>query len=152
MKPVVYIGADHAGYGLKEEVKNILKDLHYKVVDLGNKKLEPNDDYPDFAYAVAKKVSEEKNSFGILACGSAAGMCIAANKVHGIRAVVVHDINEAKLTKEHNNANILCLSGWNLSKTNAKKIIQTWLETPFSMEERHRRRVDKIKIIESQIK
>ncbi|MEM3126813.1 MAG: RpiB/LacA/LacB family sugar-phosphate isomerase [Candidatus Woesearchaeota archaeon] len=150
MKPLIYIGADHAGFGLKEDVKKILHGLHYKVIDLGNKKLEPTDDYPDFSYSVAKKVASSKNSLGILTCGSAEGMAIVANKVKGIRAVVVRDINEAKFTREHNNANVLCLSGWNLDKTKAKKILKTWLETPFSMEERHRRRVDKIRIIEGE--
>ncbi len=145
MAEVIYVGADHAGFALKEKMKVFLKKLNYKVVDKGNLVYDKNDDYPDFALKVAKAVGKNK---GILFCGSAEGMCIAANKVKGIRAVAVGNINLAKKTRTHNDANILCLSGWYIKPDLAKKIIKTWLGTRFSKAKRHVRRLNKIKKIE----
>ncbi len=147
MKKTIYIGADHAGFDSKEKIKKYLVQKKYQVIDCGNKRYNPNDDYPDFAFKVAKEVAYHRGE-GILLCGSAEGMSIAANKVRGIRAVVAHDLKEARLTREHNDTNVLCISGWHTSVVLAKKIINVWLKTPFSKEERHKRRLNKIKKIE----
>ena len=144
----VYLGADHAGFELKQSLKNYLTKQGYIVKDMGAKNYKKDDDYPKYAAAVAKKVSKHKETKGILLCGSAQGMCIAANKIKNIRAVTPHTISEAKLTRQHNNANILCLSGWNLSTPEAFKIAEVWLETEFSKETRHSRRLKEIAKLE----
>ena len=149
MRQTIYLGADHAGFESKKLIKEFLMKKKYNVIDCGNTKFDKNDDYPDFAYIVAKNVANTKHAVGILFCGSAEGMSIAANKVRKTRAVVVHTIIEAKLTKIHNNANILCISGWHTSVSLAKKIIITWLKTPFSNIKRHKRRIQKIIHIEN---
>ena len=145
----IYIGSDHAGLKLKETIKKYLEGIGYTYEDLGNAKYQPDDDYPDYGYKVAKKVSRT-NSKGVLFCGSSHGVCIVANKVKGIRAVTVHTIRDALRTREHNDANVLCLSGWNTSEDKAKNIVKVWLTTPFSNAPRHKRRVDKIRKIEQE--
>ncbi len=146
MKPI-YIGADHAGFNLKERIKEWLDKKHIPYIDVGNYQLKPKDDYPDFAIPLAKKVVTNK-SVGILVCGSAQGMCIAANKIKGVRAVIPYNLKEARLSKEHNNANVMCLSGWFTHLHKAKRMIEIFLSTPFSKEPRHVRRVEKIKKLE----
>ena len=118
------------------------KSIKYE--DLGNHKFDKNDDYPDFGYRVAKEVSKNQ-ARGILICGSSGGVCIVANKVKGIRAVAVVDVKRAKFARAHNDANILCLSGWLTKERLAKKIVDAWLKEPFSKTLRHKRRVNKIK-------
>jgi len=142
----INIGADHAGYKLKEHLRDYLQKKGYYVHDFGAHKLDKNDDYPDYAAMVGKAV--QKNGLGILICGSAEGVCIAANKIRGIRAVAVWNITNAKLSRQHNDANILCLSGWQLTKKEAEKIALTWINTPFSGAARHKRRIAKIKRME----
>ncbi|MFH1938357.1 MAG: ribose 5-phosphate isomerase B [Patescibacteria group bacterium] len=144
---MIYLGADHAGFHLKEELKKYLKELGYEYEDLGNQEIDLQDDYPDFALKVAEKVVETKEK-GILICSTGLGMCLAANKVKGARAVVVWDEFTAIQSREHNNANILCLAGKVLDLETAKKIVRVWLETEFSGEERHVRRLRKIEEIE----
>jgi ribose 5-phosphate isomerase B len=144
----VYIGADHAGFKLKQELKKFLDQQGYKAMDVGAFELDPADDYPVYAYKAAKAVSKNK-AMGILVCGSAEGVCIAANKVKGIRAVAVWTLRNARLSREHNDANILCLSGWEVSPASAKKIVKAWLETGFSGQERHKRRLEEIRRIEN---
>lgn len=148
----VYLGADHAGFDLKENLKKFLDKKKIKYEDLGAYKLNKNDDYPDFALKVAKKVSKEKGSRGILICGTGMGMDVAANKVKGIRAIPVWNEKLAKLSRSHNDANILSLSGGKilkkvpgvgLSPKKAEKIVSIWLKTPFEGG-RHRRRIKKI--------
>ena len=127
----VYLGSDHAGFKLKDKVKRWLNKNEIKYEDLGNTNYEKTDDYPDYALKVAKKVSKASSkTLGVLVCGSAQGMCITANKVKGIRAVVPFSIKEAKLSKEHNNANIICLSGW--YEKNTLRMLKIFLETKFS--------------------
>lgn len=154
MKQIIYLGADHAGFKLKEHIKKFLKQKGYVVKDEGNLKYDKNDDYPDYAFKVAEKVA--KNGKGILFCGSAEGICIAANKVKEISAVPVWNTTNARLTREHNDANVLCLAGGDminpvggLSKKQAEKIVIIWLETEFSKEPRHVRRLNKIKKYEN---
>ena len=152
---MIYLGADHAGFELKEKVKDYLKQKGLELEDLGAHTLDKNDDYPDYAKAVADKVAADPSARGILFCGSAEGICIAANKIKGIRAVAVWTTTSAKLSCEHNDANVLCLSGGQTltpipgtSFEDAKEIIDTWLNTPFSGEERHLRRIGKISNLE----
>lgn len=144
----IYVGADHAGFALKEKIKKWLSS-NYNVNDVGNYEYDKKDDYPDFAWALGKKVVKNKSSAGILFCGSGQGVCIAANKIKGIRAVSVNNEKDAKQSREHGNANVLCLSGWNLNEEKSKKIIHVFLNTKFSNEPRHIRRLMKIKIIEN---
>ena len=147
MKPTIYLGADHAGFKLKQELKRFLQQQGYKVIDVGAHELDPTDDYPRYAYPVAKAAAQGKG-MGILACGSAEGICVAANKVKGVRAVPVWTLRNARLSREHNEANGLCLSGWDLSLAQAKKLVKTWLETEFSKAERHVRRLKQIEQME----
>jgi len=143
----IYIGSDHAGFALKSLIKQYFTKEKYNLIDLGNLKYEKEDDYPDYAEKVAKKVAKEKTK-GILICGSSHGVCIAANKIKGIRAVAINNTKDAKITREHNDANILCLSGWHLKEKETKKIIDIWLKTKFKKDKRHIRRINKIKKLE----
>jgi len=146
---MIYLGADHAGFKLKEQIKNYLKAQKLKFQDLGNFKLDKKDDYPEFGFKVAKAVAKNPQNRGILICGSSFGVCIVANKVKGIRAVSICNIKDAKLSREHNDANVLCLSGRDLNSEMAKKIINIWLRTKFSKAKRHLRRLAIIKRYES---
>lgn len=139
----LYLGADHAGYQLKEKIKLWLEKENISYEDLGALTYCSNDDYPDYAQKVALKVVKEKVK-GILICGSGQGMCIAANKVKGVRAGLAKTVLDAELLKKHNHANILCLSGKSGINT-IIKIIKTFLQTKPSPAERHLRRINKIK-------
>lgn len=155
---MIYLASDHAGFELKEKIKPYLKSKGYEIEDKGAYSLNKGDDYPDYGFPAAKAVAESKGEAkGILFCGSAEGICIVANKVKGIRAVAVWSDINARLSREDNDANVLCLSGGkkilesipSLSIEEAKKIIDIWLDTPFSGEERHIRRINKIRKLES---
>ncbi|MEK6927077.1 MAG: RpiB/LacA/LacB family sugar-phosphate isomerase [Nanoarchaeota archaeon] len=137
----IYLGADHAGFKAKEKLKKHLSG--YSPVDL-TPEYKEGDDYPDVAFKVAEKVRKDKHAMGILICGTGAGMVIAANKVKGIRAVEAYDKKTAELSREHNDTNMLALSGWNKTEKENNKIVDTWLKSDFSNEERHRRRISKI--------
>jgi RpiB/LacA/LacB family sugar-phosphate isomerase len=143
----IYIGSDHAGFNLKKKVKKLLIEEGYRVEDLGPYKYNPNDDYPDYAIKVCKKVLEDK-SRGILICTTGQGMDKAANKFPGIYAEVCWSENTAKHAREHGNANILCLGAIPVGLKLAQKIVKIWLETPFIPAERHIRRINKIKALE----
>lgn len=150
---MLYLVADHGGYQTKEELKSYLKELGFEFEDLGAAGLDPNDDYVDFAAKVAKKVAEnpEENK-GIMICRSGIGMDIVANKFSGVRSAQVFNTEMAKKSREHNDANVLSLASDYLDKETIKEIVKAWLETKFSGEERHVRRLDKIKEIESTLK
>jgi ribose 5-phosphate isomerase B len=137
----IYLGADHAGWERKEKIKEWL-ELPFE--DLSNPELNPADDYPDVAFRVAERVADEPESVGILLCGSGLGMCMAANKVKGIRAVAVYNEWAARASREDNDANVLCLPGRVLEDDEIKSIVTTWLSTNFSSEERHVRRIVKL--------
>lgn len=152
----IYLGSDHAGFNLKEKVKKWLEKEKIPFEDLGNLKYEKYDDYPDYATKVGRQVVKKKSK-GLLFCGSAEGICIAANKIKGVRAVAVWDPRMAKQSRQHNDANVLCLSGGETLKKvkgmaltfkKAKKIITVWLNTPFSEASRHIRRINKIRKME----
>jgi ribose 5-phosphate isomerase B len=143
----VFIGSDHAGFELKERLKKYMADKAIPYEDMGNLRLEPGDDYPDYAEKVARKVAETGGR-GVLVCDSGVGVCIVANKVRGVRAVNASNERIAMMSRQHNNANVLCLGQDYLSEDEALKVFDTWLKTPFSPEPRHHRRVDKIARIE----
>ena len=153
----IYLASDHAGFELKEAIKPYLQEKGYEIEDKGALTLDKDDDYPDYGYPAAKAVAESGgDSRGILFCGAAEGICIVANKVKGIRAVAVWSEINARLSREDNDANVLCLSGGGkinpipgLSLDEAKKIIDIFLNTKFSEEERHIRRIEKIKKLEA---
>lgn len=144
---MIYIGSDHAGYHLKEEIKKYLAELGREFEDLGNQELNTEDDYPDFATKVAQRAAEVGEK-GILICGTGLGMALAANKIKGIRATVCWNEFTALQSREHLDANILCLGGKTIDLETAKKIVKTWLETEFSGEKRHVRRLGKIREME----
>ncbi|MCR4314473.1 MAG: RpiB/LacA/LacB family sugar-phosphate isomerase [Candidatus Uhrbacteria bacterium] len=150
MKPTIYIGADHAGWKLKESLEEHLKEKKFKVVDMGNENLVNDDDYPDFGYAVAKRVATEEDAHGIVICGNAQGICIVANKVKGVRAATGFNKDVAKSAREDDDSNILCLPGRHLSIKEATSIVDTWLTTDFSGAARHVRRLKKVEEIEKQ--
>ena len=108
---MLYIAADHAGYLLKGELKPFLENQGYEVIDLGARELNPADDYPDFAVLLARRVAAEEAAKGILICGAGQGMCVAANKIPGIRAALVHNEFTARAAAQHVRANVICLGG-----------------------------------------
>lgn len=140
----IFIGSDHQGFHLKEKVFAYLVKHGYNVTDVGDKELDPKDDFPEFAQAAALKVigSEDKDPRAILICGGGQGMCMAANRFHGIRASVIWDAYEAKMTRNDNDSNILCLPARVLEKDDAawEGIVETWLSTPFAGAARFKRR------------
>lgn len=148
-KEKIIIGSDHAGFKLKEKIKGFLNELGYECEDLGVFN-EEQSDYPETAVKIAKKVAES-NSKGILLCGTGLGEAIVANKVKGVRATNCFNEYTAKMAREHNNSNLLCLGARVLKVDEAKDLTKIWLITEFSKEERHKRRVNQIKEIEDKI-
>ncbi len=140
----VVIASDHAGLRLKEKVKKYLAKKKIEYEDLGTESF-TSVDYPDYALKVAEKVAKNKNTRGILVCGTGTGMTIAANKVKGIRAVAAYDAYSAKMSRIDNDTNVLGLRGRFFPLEKMKKIITVWLDTPFSGEKRHKRRIKKIR-------
>ena len=146
---MLYLGADHRGYKLKEELKMFLVKKKVSFLDMGNSHFNPDDDYTDIGYEVAKKVAEDSDSNGgILICGSGIGICIAANKVDGIRAGLASVPRIAKKGKEDDNMNVLCLAADNTFLIQAKKIVSAWLSAKFKPESRYVRRIKEIEEIE----
>jgi len=145
---MLYLGADHGGFSFKEKIKEYLTELKIEYSDLGNLKFEPEDDYPDFAVAVAKKVAETGEK-GIIFCTNGLGVCIVANKIKGIRAVAPTTKKSAQQSREHLDVNVLCLGAHVVSFKEAKKIIKIWLETEFFKKDRYIRRLEKIKNLEN---
>lgn len=144
----LYIGADHRGFELKQRLFKKLLDRGYEMTDLGNDYFDPNDDYVDFAQKVAEAVLNNPKSLGIILCGSGAGVDIAANKFDGIRSALVSTLSQAKQAREHEDANVLSLPADILNEEQALEIIEVFLQTPFSEEKRHRRRLKKLQKIE----
>jgi ribose 5-phosphate isomerase B len=141
----IYLGADHKGYTLKEKLKQWLTAHGYEVIDVGARRLERGDDYPDYALAVANQVaSDPEHSRGILVCDTGVGMVIAANKVPGARAALVCNATAAALAREHNNANIVVLAAEFTTPEAAADYLQIFLQTEFSGADRHQRRLRKI--------
>ncbi|HYD35051.1 MAG TPA: RpiB/LacA/LacB family sugar-phosphate isomerase [Vitreimonas sp.] len=140
----MYLGSDHGGFELKEQLKAWLSAQGHTIEDCGAYAATPDDDFPQFAFAVAEKVAAEPEARGLLLCRSAGGMVIAANKVPGIRAVAALNEAQVKQDREHDDINILSISGnWTTSEQ-AQHLIQLFLDTPYSQEERHQRRLNAI--------
>ena len=144
----IYLGADHGGFKLKEEIKLWLKDWNFEYIDIGAKHYIPEDDYPDYAWPVAVKVGSEHKSLGILACRSGQGECIVANKAKGARAALAWNEKTAESARHDDDANILCLPADYISVDNAKKIVYAFLTTKFGKDERYKRRIEKVKKID----
>ena len=144
---MIYLGSDHAGFYLKEAVKKYFDERDIAYEDLGNHVFDTEDDFPDFAKKVAMRVSGTKNQ-GILFCGSAIGMVIAANKFTGIRAGAAFSDYMARQAKEHDDVNVLVLAGRVITTNQAKRYAGIWLKTRFSKQSKYRRRVEKIKLFE----
>jgi ribose 5-phosphate isomerase B len=142
----VALGADHAGFELKESLKAWLIDRGCEVTDLGTHSTE-SVDYPDYAAAVARAVADGKAQRGVLVCGTGIGMAVAANKAAGVRAALCGDLYTARMSREHNDANVLCLGGRLTGREMAADILRMWLETEFAGG-RHARRLEKIALAE----
>lgn len=139
---IIPIASDHAGYPAKEKVIKILKEMGHDIVDYGTHS-EESVDYPDYAIQVAEKVNSGEYEMGIVICGSGQGVCMTANKYPKVRAGLVYSVNSAKMTRQHNNANVLCLPGRELTEEQMKELVNIWLNTEFEGG-RHKRRIDKI--------
>lgn len=146
MKTVV-VGGDHAGFKAKVFLKSLLEKWGYRVEDVGADEENPADDYPLFAEKVALGVLRKRGGRGILTCGTGIGASIAANKIPGIRAALVGNVEEARLSREHNDANLLVLGGWGYDRKRIPNILKAWLDGKFQGG-RHRRRVNQITRIE----
>lgn len=142
---VIYLGADHRGFSLKEKIKEWLKEKGYEIVDCGAETLNPNDDYPDFAAIVSKNVQKNSsNARGILVCGSGVGMSITANRFKKIRAGLAINSDQIFEARKNDDINILCLASDFISEDFAKKIINVFLITPFESKEKYFQRIQKI--------
>jgi len=143
----IVLGADHAGYALKEQLR---ASAGYEVVDVGAHRYDKDDDYPDFSAAVGRAVAAGEGERGILICGSGVGACIAANKIKGVRACLCHDIYSATQGVEHDDMNVLCLGGLIVGQALARKLVAGFLQASFIGEGRFQRRLDKVLALEEE--
>lgn len=144
----IALGSDHAGFPLKEHMASWLAESGHAVYDLGTHSADPVD-YPDYAAAVAQAVLDGRADRGVVICGSGAGASVAANKLNGIRASVAHDAYTAHQMVEHDDVNVLCLGSRVVGTSLAEDLVETFLNSEFSREDRHVRRLDKIRSLES---
>ena len=147
---MIYIGADHRGFRLKDEINKWLEEQHYEFRDLGAKTYDKEDDYPDISIKISEMTAIEGVK-GILVCGSGAGACIAANKVKGVRAGLCTSEKQAKAARNDDDINVLCLSADAVSVEDNIKIVSVFLATVFGSDERYIRRINKIKKYETEI-
>jgi ribose 5-phosphate isomerase B len=147
-KPRIAIGSDHAGFSVKETIRKYLGSAGYAVSDLGTSS-EESVDYPDYGKAVGERVVSKQADLGIAVCGTGIGISIAANKVPGVRAALAHDMNTARLAREHNDANVLALGGCVVTGEAVIEMVQVFLTTAY-LGGRHQRRLDKISAIEKE--
>jgi len=145
----IAIGSDHAGFELKETISQLLKKMGHEVIDMGTAS-NSSVDYPDFAETVSKAVSEGSVDRGILICGTGIGMSIVANKFKNIRAALCNDLFTAKMSRLHNDANVLTIGGRIVGEDLAKEIVNIWINTPFEGG-RHLKRLEKINLIERKV-
>jgi RpiB/LacA/LacB family sugar-phosphate isomerase len=148
MSEIIAIGADHAGRALKDHVGEQLRTRGFEVLDLGTHD-DASVDYPDYAEAVGRAVQDGRARRGVVVCGSGAGACIAANKLHGVRAALAHDTYTAHQAVEHDDANVLCLGARIVGIALAEELLTAWLDARFSGDERHQRRLDKVNALEA---
>lgn len=139
---IIPIASDHAGYKAKEIAIKILEEMGHMPVDFGAHS-EESADYPEFAVQVAEKVNSGEHEYGILICGTGQGMCMTANKFKNIRAAVVYNVKIAELSRQHNNANVLCIPGREVNEEEIRSILMAWFDADFEGG-RHERRVNKI--------
>ena len=144
----VGIASDHGGFALKEQIAELLRGAGYEIVDFGAFHLSPGDDYPDYIIPMARAVSAGKVERGLALCGSGVGASIAANKVAGVRAGLIHDVFSAHQGVEDDNMNVFSLGGQVIGPALAWELIETFLKARFSGAERHQRRVNKVKALE----
>jgi len=142
----IALGSDHRGFEAKKQIRAIVTELGHECIDFGTEDNNPVD-YPDLAYLTASAVARKEADRGVLICATGIGMCMAANKVHGVRAALCHDELSAQISRDHNDANVLCVSADQVGLVVLRKMIEVWLNTEFSGG-RHRRRVRKIGAIE----
>ena len=142
----IVVGSDHRGFEAKQQIKAIVTQLGHECIDIGTTNSNPVD-YPDPAYVAAMAVSKKEADRAILACGTGLGMSITANKIKGIIAALCHDELSAQISRHHNDANVLCISGDLIGEVLLRKIVEVWLNTEFGGG-RHQRRVNKIRAIE----
>lgn len=147
---MIYLGADHRGFNLKEKIKSWLKEWGYDYQDLGSEGYDKDDDYPDVAVKVGEKVTAE-NTKGILVCGSGVGACVAANKVRGVRAGTCLLEKQAMVGRNDDDMNVLCLNSDMVPEDDNQQIVKTFIFTPFGSEERYIRRINKIKAYETKV-
>jgi RpiB/LacA/LacB family sugar-phosphate isomerase len=145
----VALASDHAGFELKEKIEAYLKEVGFEILDLGTNNEEPVD-YPDFARAIGNALQQQEADRGILICGSGVGACVAANKMSTIRAGLCHDTYSAHQGVEHDDINVLCLGARVIGEELARELVSAFLAARFTGEERHRRRLDKIKAMEEE--
>jgi ribose 5-phosphate isomerase B len=146
----VGIAADHGGFSLKEQVRDFLESSGHAVVDFGAFRMQKEDDYPDFVIPLASAVASGQVERGIAVCGSGVGAAIAANKIPGVRAALIHDTFSAHQGVEDDNMNLICLGGRVIAMAMAVELIQAFLNAGFSGAERHKRRLAKIEVLERQ--
>ncbi len=145
----VGIAADHGGFILKEQMAEALRGLKFEVVDFGALKLNPGDDYPDFIIPLSRAVAGGDVERGVAICGSGVGASIAANKIVGVRAALIHDVFSARQGVEDDDMNVICLGGKVIGSAVALELIKLFLAARFSSAERHRRRLEKVAVLES---
>ena len=145
----IAIGSDHAGFNLKNKLRDQLVAEGHEVADVGTNSPESTD-YPDYAEKVGQAVVEGKAQLGVLCCGTGVGISIAANKIHGIRAAAVSEPVSARLARSHNDANVVCIGERIVGVEVGAEIVKTFLETPFSEGDRHKRRIEKITKLENE--
>ena len=146
---VIAIGADHGGFALKGDLVDVIQANGHELDDLGAHEYDHSDDYPDFALAVARAVASGKADRGVVICGSGVGAAIAANKVRGVRAAVCHDAYSVRQGVEHDDMNVLCIGARVIGIALATDITTRYLAAEFSGEERHQRRLEKIRAVEN---
>ncbi len=144
----IAIGCDHAGFDLKRTLAALLTHDGHEVLDVGATRLDPDDDYPDAAAAVARAVAGGRAERGILVCGSGVGASVAANKIRGVRAGLCHDVYSAHQGVEHDDVNVLCLGARVIGEAVATELVRAFLSARFTGEERHRRRLEKMLALE----
>jgi ribose 5-phosphate isomerase B len=143
------VAADHGGFELKEYLAGMLREAHYEVVDFGDGRPNPDDDYPDFVVPLARAVARSEVDRGVAICGSGVGACVAANKAPGVRACLIHECFSAHQGVEDDDMNVICLGGHVVGNALAWELVGTFLQARFSGAERHRRRLAKVARLES---
>ena len=143
----IAVGCDHGGFEYKELIKQMLTEAGHDVEDFGCYNTD-SIDYPDFAAPAARSVADGKNERGIVICSTGIGVSIAANKIDGVRCALCGDVVSARLTREHNDSNVLAIGQLIIGKETMKEIVNTWMTTEFSQGERHQRRIDKLMALE----